>query len=314
MSDILSFYKKILTVAENKTEYWLLNGRNVLYFPIVVPHGVKVFDMLENIFQKYINLLCNENARNVFSQTDVNDISEVCNLIKLSLQKYLSGDIIEAYAIFSKLLTDKCIGRFPLKNVEKNILFFRMRSDFDVTDKKGFYHLPSTLRSKCSSERYSISGYPCFYLGYSKNDCYLEIGPNGSMISLCLDERFNFRVLDLTFFEDQMKGRMIEDFVRVWPVVAACNLVLPKADTDNMKFREEYVIPQMLTAYLKHHHVCDGICYYSVRNENLNPSGTGEDDYRNIVLFPDIKARDEYDDEMMDMFRWFKPFNVGQRP
>lgn len=193
-------------------------------------------------------------------------------------------------------------------------MFYRMRTDFDIKNKEQFYHLPLSLRSKCASERYSIAGYPCLYIGYSKKDCYLEISPNGSMIGLSLKEEYDLQVLDMTFYEDQMKNRRCDDFIKVWPIIAACNLVLPKADTEKVKFREEYVIPQLLTAFLKHKNIYDGICYYSVRNETLNPQGIGEDDYRNLVLFPDFIGENEYDNSLLDKFEWFIPFNVGCRP
>lgn len=272
--------------------------------------------MLEDIYSKYWKLVREFFGKEVecYSIIDkgaIDAIQKICKTIVDSIKLYLSGDIIKAYLKFSEVMVC-CENNLPYKSVEHNVLFYRMRDKFDLVEKEQFFHLPVKMRSKCSSERYSIAGYPCFYLGYSKNDCFVEISRNGSMIGLSLNERYNMKVLDLTFYEEQMNKSSIENFIKVWPLIAACNLFFQRADTNGAKFREEYIVPQMLTTYLRHANTVDGICYYSVRNENLDTNGIGENDFRNLVLFPNISSA-EYDMDLMNKFDWYQPFNVGKR-
>lgn len=295
-------YDNLRSLASENPCYWTLNGKDVLWLPVQVPHGVSVLDMLNDLFSKYKNLINNYNN---FEKKDVELVNKVCDSIINIMEKYLTGDTINAYESFSKMMDS--YEKFPQKFVESNILFYRMRKDIDLEKQEDFYHLPINMREKCAGERFSIAGYPCFYLGYSKNDCYAEISKKGSMIAMSLKESDSLKVLDLTFSTGAEK-----DFLKAFPLIASCYIVLMNnVDIEKAKFREEYVIPQMLTSYLKHKGNYDGICYYSVRNENLNPYGRGEEDYRNLVLFPKLKSSDNYYDmELMDKFHWYKPFNV----
>lgn len=303
----LTEYRKILDIARKGTSYRILNGKDVLWLPIQVPQRVSVIQMLEDLFVKYKKLTRRYDS---FTQIDIKFVDNICETIILVLNEYLTGDVIKAYELFSGMMGLYGEDSFPYKDVEDDILFYRMRRDMDKNEEKDFYHLPTTMRDKCSSERFSISGYPCFYLGYSKNDCLVEISKTGSMIGMKLNEKGSLKVLDLTFTEEQESGDQLIKYLRAFPLIASCYVVMNCIDTEKVKFREEYVIPQMLTSYLKHRKKYDGICYYSVRNENLHPLGREENDYRNLVLFPTLTSSEEYDIVLMKKFHWFKPFNV----
>lgn len=303
----LTDYVKLQDYARKGSSFRTLNGKDVLWFAVQVPQGVSLVNMLDDLFDKYKRLI---RWYDSFEQTDLDFVDNVCDNILKVLEKYLSGDVIKAYEVFSEVM-DSYEGIFPYKDVEDDILFYRMRKELNISDKKEFYHLPTTMHDKCSSERFSIAGYPCFYIGYSKNDCYVEISKTGSMIGMKLNEEESLRVLDLTFSEDQKKGERLNDFLKAFPLIASCYVVfMNDVDTEKAKFREEYVIPQMLTSYLRHQNKYDGICYFSTRNENLEPLGRGENDYRNLVLFPKLNSTKEYDEELMNKFHWFKPFSV----
>lgn len=304
-------YQILLKRVQKEKNYWTLIGKDILSFPIQVPQGVSVLKILDDVFSKYKRLIRRfDDFEFSFDDSDIRFADKVCDSILEVLEQYLTGDVIKAYETFSKMM-DSYNEDFPDKDVEDNILYYRMRKDLDLKEKEQFYHLPTTMRDKCSSERFSIAGYPCFYIGYSKNDCYAEISQTGSMIGLSLNETGSLKVLDLTFSEGQEKGEDLKIFLKAFPLITSCYVVMMNdIDVEKAKFREEYVIPQMLTSYLKNKGKYDGICYYSVRNENLKPLGRGEDDYRNLVLFPKLNASDEHDMELMDKFHWYEPFNV----
>lgn len=306
-----SDYQKLIGKARNEKRYWSLNGKDVLWLPIQVPQGVSVLGMLRDVFEKYKHLIrWTDTFKFCFADTEIKQVDAACNGIINVLEKYLTGDVIEAYKMFSNLM-DQYYPDFPNEDVETDLLLYRMRKDLDLKEEKQFYHLPKSMRYKCSGERFSIAGYPCFYIGYSKNDCYVEIGETGSMIAMSLNDAGSLKVFDLTFSEGQQNGDGLKEYLIAFPLIASCYVVTMNCDdADSVKFREEYVIPQMLTSYMKDKGRYDGIRYYSVRNENLKTLGRDEDDYRNLVLFTNLNDSDEYDMELMNKFHWYKPFNV----
>lgn len=300
-------YQKLIEIAREDNTYKTLNGKDVLCLPVQVPQGVSVLETLCDLFFKYKRLI---GWYKNFDGSDRKFVDEICDAIIFVMEKYLTGDVITALDMFSKMM-EKYGDTFPSKSVETDVQLFRMRKGLDSTKKEDFYHLPTTMRYKCSSQRFSIAGYPCFYVGYSKNDCFVEISKTGSMIGLSVNEKNSLNVLDLTFSKEQENGDKLKVFLKAFPLIASCYVVmLNNIEEEKATFREEYVIPQMLTSYIKHQNKYDGICYYSVRKENLNPLGREENDYRNLVLFPNLHYTDKHDLNLMNKFHWHEPFFV----
>lgn len=300
-------YEELINYAEEGSTYKTLIGKPVLWLPVQVPQGISVVKMLNDLFFKYKRLI---RWYNDFDDNDKEFVDHICDSIIYVLEKYLTGDVIKAYDMFSVIMKEYG-DTFPSKNVEPDITYYRMRTGMDSTKKEQFYHLPTNMREKCNSQRFSIAGYPCFYVGYSKNDCMVEISKTGSMIGLSVNEKNSLKVLDLTFSKEQNNGDQLNNYLKAFPLIASCYVVMMNnTNVEEAKFREEYVIPQMLTSYLKHQNKYDGICYYSVRNENLNHLGRGEDDYRNLVLFPNLNSTEEHDMNLMNKFHWYEPFCV----
>ena len=300
-------YKALIDYSKEGSTFKTLIGKPVLWLPVQVPQGGSVVKMLNNLFFKFKRLI---RWYIFFDDNDKEFVDHICDTIISVLERYLTGDVIEAYDMFSEIMK-KYGDTFPSKSVETDIVYYRMRTGMDSTKKEQFYHLPTTMREKCSSQRFSIAGYPCFYVGYSKNDCLVEISKTGSMIGLTVNEKDSLRVLDLTLSDEQKDGEQLNKYLKAFPLIASCYVVMMNSvDEEKVKFREEYIIPQMLTSYLKHQNKLDGICYYSVRNENLHPLGRNEEDYRNLVLFPNLNSTEEHDMNLMNKFHWYEPFCI----
>lgn len=147
-------------------------------------------------------------------------------------------------------------------------------------------------------------------MGYSKHVCEIEIS-SGSLAKFVLNEPLN-NILDLTLGQGEGKKDIPEiDLVKVYPLIASCYIV-PFYSTiqekecrpDKSFFREEYIIPQLLTLYLKEEDIANGIIYYSVKDPNLDIQGEGEKDLRNLVLFTNRENNtgEMYDNELMSKF------------
>ncbi len=307
-----NIYLNMVNYVQKHSEYNSYNGRDILWFPLQVPQNKTMRDFLQNIFENYHNLL-NCNIFNI--KQDVKDfVYGVYNSLLDILQTYERGNILKAHMDFEIMMKTYFEATLPTKYLESNHTFYRMRAnEHNLREKKEFYNLPSALRHKCASYRFSIAGYPCLYLGYSRNVCFTEISQKGSMCGLTLKQELSnhIKILDLTFAKDQSENQNVMNFIKAWPLIASCYIVMANEQINrDSKFREEYIIPQMLTAYLKHNTDYAGICYYSTRNENLKTDGHGEDDYRNIILFTKDFDRDGYDMDLINKFKWYEPFNV----
>ena len=311
-----SYYMKMIKLADGDdwAKYCVpFVAKNILQFPLQLPKDMPMFSYLRKVFAKY-RLLCKE----VNLKTEVeNTANNIGKAIIEGLKKYYDGKMIEAYNIISKELDrSKLKDKLIIEEVEKKV-YYRMRSEQGLISEMDFYPLPYNLRYLCRAERFSIPGYPCFYVGYSKNDCILEIAQHGSIGSFRPKEGFKFKLIDLTM---DTEGRTIpeETFLSFWPLIAACYVVstIPEGQSnEKVGFREEYIIPQFLSIYIKNAIDSNsddfwGIRYYSVKNPDLDPCGRGENDYRNIMFFTDYDGIHAYDKRLMDNFVFEKAINV----
>lgn len=284
--------------------YPIYSGKNVMELPLYFALGKSFKDNYKNFSSQYLTLLCDNNV-------DKAVIEIVKNLTKSlgdTVNEYLNGKLESAYTSFKGAM-EQIKGFLPVKTIH-NRTFYRMRADGGITDKKEFYHLPFDKIHLSKSERFSIEGYPCLYLGYSKRVCEMEIS-SGSLAKFVLKESLN-NILDLTLGQGDGKNDIPEiDLVKVYPLIASCYIVpfysiLQEKECRPNKslFREEYIIPQLLTLYLREEGVANGIIYYSVKDPNLDIQGSGEKDFRNLVLFTNRRndTNEIFDNELIDKF------------
>lgn len=308
-------YRRMIEVAKSSNTFMSMNKRDILDFPLDVPIDKNVYDFMEDSFEKYVYLL--ETVKDGESVIDDNFITTVktleCVLLK-TLKTYMTGDIYMSYRYFQHGLLPM---RQDLPIVEiKQERYYRMRAKMYLFDKKEFYPLDNDKRYLCKPERFSVSGYPCLYVGYSEKVCLKEMGTCGSIIDLTHNTDTPFRILDLTFEQDFQNEIL---FVKTWPLIAACYMVpyycIKRDKTcppDNIAFKIEYVIPQFLTLFVKRNLITvDGIRYYTVRDAKLNPYARGVNDMRNIMFFCQSDNEEKYN-QLVNSFKWGKGYNLNE--
>ena len=284
--------------------YPLYSGKNVMELPLYFALGKSFKDNYENFSFQYLKLLSDNNVDN----ETIGIVEELTKVFKNTVNEYLNGKVESSYSSFKGSM-ELIKEILPIKKIY-NRTFYRMRADGGITDKKEFYHLPFDKIHLSKSERFSIEGYPCLYLGYSKRVCELEIS-SGSIAKFNLKEPLN-NILDLTLGQGDGKNDIQEiDLVKVYPLIASCYIVPfysiiqeKECRPDKSFFREEYIIPQLLTLYLKEEGIANGIIYYSVKDPNLDLQGRGEKDFRNLVLFTNREnnTNEMFDNELIDKF------------
>ena len=170
------------------------------------------------------------------------------------------------------------------------------------------FHTPYNLRSKVSSARYSIAGYPCLYLGTSLRLCcdeiQCDIKRDNVIASRFVWERdpeishSDISVLEMAikpqdFFPKKAGSRPIGRYFdevdlndgalryryMLWyPIIAASSYI---RQNKNDPFAAEYIVPQLLMQWVREEAVCNenkvpriiGIRYFSCASEKASDMG-----------------------------------------
>lgn len=239
--------------------------------------------------------------------------------VKAGLDAFLKKD---GYCSFSQLTDER---------------FYRMRVESDnwvkrTVDKNGMFHIPFNLRGIVKTQRYSVPGFPCLYLGKHVEGCWEELGR--PILSNCLISRFeqkkgvHLNVLDMRVPDesewyvdgdnDKYKPLSeIKGMVALFPLIIACTF---KTKSQNDTFKPEYIVPQLLLQYVKERGYEEnkrkkknereiyGVMYTSVQipaKKQTNAQQT----YDNVVL-PVIDIKNSYCGRLKDLFDWTEPYCV----
>ncbi|NLB17374.1 MAG: hypothetical protein GX825_01240 [Syntrophomonadaceae bacterium] len=141
---------------------------------------------------------------------------------------------------------------------------------------KELLHIPFSLRNKVTNQRYSLSGFPCLYLGASVYACWLELDkPTFDRLNIIRFQAVRgMKYIDLSLmpFNCLYMAKMIErkeqwleykekesnivslceKCLYTMPLIMACSIINEKR-ANHDSFRSEYVIPQLFM-----HSIADG--------------------------------------------------------
>lgn len=243
---------------------------------------------LFHIYQKRIDNFYKSNQNEKIEQ-----IKTCCSLIVNAVELYLNGFPAKAFHYIQRLMRILMIN--PLRVYNKSITnMFETPTHNDplnlyrvvrVPDNAPYnrtrvFHTPYNMRSKVSTCRYSIAGYPSLYLGTSIELCNEEIRLNPydkyAITSLFKLERnltfcnTEIKVIELAvkpqdFFEEgnhtnhkfrklhldfkTMQDNAVKDAYLLWyPLIASCSYIRTnKSDP----FASEYIIPQLLMQWAR---------------------------------------------------------------
>lgn len=256
-------------------------------------NGNDFYDCLEKLFYKYCKAIESEYA-DLYDNAALykyNDfpIKRICNLIKKSVKHYLDGFPAKAYNTFTSLMN--LLQQRPLRVYKKNCFeilegyddklnLFRVASVDDNIpySRTRIFHTPYNLRSKVSTSRYSIAGYPSLYLGTSLELCCEEVQYNphkgfaiASKFKIERDIEDNDTVINVIelalkpqdFFEqnryndfnrrkfDEMnlRDKATKNIYLLWyPLIAACSFI---RTNKSHPFAAEYIVPQLLMQWVR---------------------------------------------------------------
>ena len=247
-------------------------------------------------------------------KVNITKIKSLCGSLNKVMTHYLNGFPSNAYISFNEVMnilmdnplkiyqkssTELFIASEDSRDKDDDLKLFRVVS---VDDNKPYqrirlFHTPFNLRSKVSTSRYSIAGYPSLYLSTSLALCCEEIHRNpyqsftlSSMFKLERSIEYtntNIRVIELgvkpqdflniernnEIRERRIPHRLLESentksaYLLWYPLIASCSYI--RTNTKD-PFAPEYIIPQLLMQWVRHEMKTDsdydqlvGIRYFS---------------------------------------------------
>lgn len=223
-------------------------------------------------------------------------INRICTLLKRAIRHYLDGFPAKAYNSFSSLM--RVLQNKPLRVYQKssyemlegyqdslNLFRAAIVDDNIPYDRSRIFHTPYNLRSKVSTCRYSIAGFPSLYLSTSLKLCCEEIKYDpyhGFAIASKFKIERSFKnnnteinVIELAlkpqdFLEEYWNnenGRRRVDYLHrnvgelnlrspsvkgayiLWyPLIAVCSFI---RTNKSYPFAQEYIIPQLLMQWVR---------------------------------------------------------------
>lgn len=206
------------------------------------------------------------------------------DLLKV-IEVYLDGKPAAAFEEFKNIINT--FGREHLKigTFAASEEFYRIRinSSNYLFPSAEMFHIPFEFRGIINTQRYSIPGFPCLYLGRTIYGCWEEMRrPNiNEFQAVRLVNTKEIRYLDLVpcLPTNDLKEEHYM-YLMTWPLIACCSV---KVQRDNDPFKPEYIIPQLLLQWVREENIVDGIRYNSTHAQaQYNNNLTG--DFSNLAI------------------------------
>lgn len=246
------FYNEILKLAPS--EYDASKCEFQKHLEYILNSYYKLLDELDEDERPKVGYTNWEMTRNV--------ITKLINAINETVRLYYNGLHSEAFIHLETILNEEYLPNESLNALNPlsyfyNDDFYRMRifDDGEKHDRDGMFHIPFNKRTIVKTQRYSIPGYPCLYLGKSAYVCWEEmLRPN-------LDKCYVSRVQSIDGFspvfynmtllskKDIMKAdeQLFRQALLRLPLVLAC---MVKVANPKDTFKPEYIISQLLMEYI----------------------------------------------------------------
>jgi hypothetical protein len=209
--------------------------------------------------------------------------------IKNAIEAYLKGLPSVAYNIFKETV-DKTYLKLALrtsqiKHIKRDNNFYRVRMG-DIAGPilpAELFHIPLEKRKFVTTQRFSIPGYPCLYMGNSLSVSFKEtdiftddnlakskvarITNNSNILIVDIDPyQFPKSIYKSILGNNAKKANDIYQAGLLYPLIAACHCKLTYAMP--VKFKIEYIVPQLLLQWFKEvtdNSLIQGIRYLSSR-------------------------------------------------
>ena len=208
--------------------------------------------------------------------------------VRSALRNYLNGFPHRAYQAIKDALESDVLDEYirpicaTLNRSSMPDALYRLRlGSASSYSKNQMFHVPYHLRHKVATQRYSIPGLPCLYLGGSLYVCWEElkrpdfdaiqmsafkIVGDSTVSILNFGMRPVFMAAHLDNFPEDYAGETNSSayllaYVVCWPLIAASSIFVRDEEAP---FKAEYIIPQIVLQWVSEEDRCEGVRYFSV--------------------------------------------------
>jgi hypothetical protein len=189
------------------------------------------------------------------SSIDISIINTVYDQVVLSVQAFMKGNIQDSILQIKKFIfqeyTDRRYVYLRRKRINPHdLIAYRTRKcdTHDLFSRTEMMHIPNHKRHLVSNQRFSLSGYPCLYVGASIYGCWEELGrpdiEKFNIVCVCNEKLIHFVDLTLPNFNDK---NLTPDYIYASILPWLCSF---RAKHKGCAFVEEYTIPQILMSIL----------------------------------------------------------------
>ncbi|MGN0395636.1 MAG: hypothetical protein ACI4EF_09740 [Coprococcus sp.] len=280
---------------------------------------------------QFMDTLIKDLSDNGIEKAFIEIAMEYRELIKDVLTNYYSGDIVLAYTmierlikeykrngiIFSKLSKSYSFNYYVIENRKwDHFLFYRARvGDISNENKEDVLkHTPFDKISKIGSNRFSIPGQPCLYLGSTSYDCWIEMGrPDDREFNVgCILLKKDYEIINLStdiwvFLEAMKRLKEQADKEMIFKSYLLSQITSFCIDEDNRNFKSEYVISQLISLACKSNTI-NGISYISKR---VSTNEFGHNICMNLALFIPYEQGVKYSKSMISEMKIGTPINYA---
>ena len=339
-----------------------------LFLPILIEKDEMYVSTLTKKFQQYQQYLDDElptwnwlNQRESESNWNIDLIiqstKKICDDILNSISLYYEGNIACAINTVEKIISKiqkRDTNNFFISTIDHSyatretipfpflhkdpsqfqhyrdipLSFFRARTD-SVERYRDMGHVPLNMREKIGTQRFSIPGVPCLYIGTSSLDVWKELGCpsfhdfNVSAIQLT-EYGKQGRILnlisgvslvtglhvelsattDIKSINRQKLCNLIEILYLSWPLVCATSF---RVKNPTRLFHSEYIISHLIMCCLRNLHI-DGVAYVSKQTTPL-PECYALPQMVNIAIPVFESHQDSNNGKIYDSFKFSNPVN-----
>ena len=244
--------------------------------PIKINTDSEYRDALDKVFLQLEKVLIDINADDFFIQ----ETQKYRENILFSIDKYYCGYISEAQAKIDQIINQFDGNNLAISSInnsisfgtniyEQQVQFFRARCNEKIVDysKKEMLHIPFSKRSKVKTERFSIPGLPCLYLGTTSYVCWLELGrPADHMFNvspIILDNTQRILNLAINLKDFCSSNKYSEgDQKTIFQLFLLSIATSFKVKEENRTFKSEYIVSQLIMLACMRKGL-SGVTYYS---------------------------------------------------
>lgn len=255
--------------------------------PFVINNDNEYVSALESKLKSLI-----DNFEFCGADSDIIEIAkDTCRKIINSIDLYYKGDIVDAQTIINELINSFDDDSYAITGINNSIAFpgfgqenlevqfFRARLSERVEGYKAneMLHIPFNKREIIKSQRFSIPGLPCLYLGNTTYDCWIELGRpadymfNVSPALLDNTQKVLNLAVSIRYFYEYLTPKdtcdvaeMKKEMLTLLKLVILNICTSYRVINDDRNFKSEYIVSQMIMLACKKRGL-DGIAYFSKR-------------------------------------------------